>query len=302
MPIDDLTPWLHPHRFESGREESAARRTKLVVALTVVMMVAEIAAGMVFNSMALLADGWHMATHAGALGIAVFAYGFARRHADNPAFSFGTGKVGPLAGYTSAVLLGVIALGMVWESLIRLTTAQVIAFDEALLVAILGLGVNLGSAVILGADDHHHDHDHDHHDHNLRAAYLHVVADVVTSVLAIVALMMGKYLGWWWMDPAMGVVGAIVIARWAIDLMRRSGAVLVDHSDQCALSDEVRAAIEDDADNRLADLHLWQIGPGHWAVIVSVVTATPRDPAHYKRLLEPVHELSHVTVEVHSAA
>lgn len=305
MPVHDVTPWRHAHRFESGGEQRSERRTRVVVVLTVVMMVAEIVAGMVFNSMALLADGWHMATHAGALGIAAFAYSFARRHADDRHFSFGTGKVGPLAGFASAVLLAVVALVMVWESASRLFSAQAIAFDEALLVAVLGLGVNLASALILGGhgpeDDHHDDHHHHHHDHNLRAAYLHVLADAVTSVLAIAALLLGKYFGWWWMDPAMGLVGAVVIAKWAGDLMRRAGAVLLDHSDDHGLAEEVRVAIEGDADNRLVDLHLWRIGPGHWAAIVALVTATPQDPAHYKRLLAPVPELSHVTVEIHTA-
>lgn len=294
----DPSPWAHSHRFESGREQGAERRTRLVVALTVVTMAAEIAAGLAFNSMALLADGWHMGTHAGALGIAVFAYAFARRHADDQRFSFGTGKVGPLAGFASAVLLGLVALLMVWESGQRLLTLQAIAFDEALAVAVLGLMVNLASAAILG----HHDHDdHHHHDHNLRAAYLHVLADALTSVLAIAALLLGKLVGWWWLDPAMGVVGAVIIARWAWDLMRGTGAVLVDHNDDAGLGERVRASIEGEADNRLSDLHLWRIGPGHWAAIVSVVTARPRPPAHYKALLSGLSELSHITVEVHDA-
>jgi cation diffusion facilitator family transporter len=284
------------------------------------MMVAEIAAGTIFNSMALLADGWHMSTHAGALGITAFAYAFARKHATDQRFTFGTGKVGALAGFTSAVLLGVVALLMAWESASRLAVAQTIAFDEALWVAAIGLAVNLLSAFILGGHEHDHEHDHghghgnghghdhgrhhetEHHDHNLRAAYLHVLADALTSVLAIAALLLGKYLGWWWMDPFMGFVGAAVIAKWALDLMRRTGAILLDHSDDQELRQEVLATIEGDADNRLSDLHLWQIGPGHWGAIVSVVTHNPRDPAHYRGLLAEVHELSHVTVEVQACA
>jgi cation diffusion facilitator family transporter len=303
MHAHDMSPWRHTHQYQTGTEDAAERRTKVVVVLTLVMMVAEIAAGTVFNSMALLADGWHMSTHAGALGIAAFAYAFARSHADDQKFTFGTGKVGALGGFTSAIILGVVAIGMVWESVGRLATTQVIAFDEALWVAVIGLVVNLVSALILGGQghqdhDHAHDHGHGHQDHNLRAAYIHVLADAFTSVLAIAALVMGKLWGWWWMDPLMGVVGAVVIANWSWGLMGKTAAVLLDRSEDAELREEVRAAIENDADNQLADLHLWQVGPGHWSAILSVVTHTPREPAHYKALLAEVHELSHVTVEV----
>lgn len=307
MHAHDLSRWRHRHHYQTGMEAVAERRTRIVVGLTIVMMVAEIAAGTVFNSMALLADGWHMSTHAGALGIAAFTYSFARKHVDDQKFAFGTGKVGALGGFTSAIILGLVALLIVWESLGRLATVQTIAFDEALWVAALGLAVNLVSAVILGGHghdeaEHDHGHPHDHHDHNLRAAYIHVVADALTSVLAIIALIMGKLWGWWWMDPLMGVAGAAVIANWSWGLMRKTAAILVDHSDDQSLREEVRAAIEDEADNRLSDLHLWQVGPGHWGAIVSVVTDIPRDPAHYKSLLAEVHELSHITVEVHPCA
>ncbi|TAN65957.1 MAG: cation transporter [Magnetospirillum sp.] len=304
MPSRNLSPWQHSHHFLTGMEAAAERRTRIVVVITIVMMVAEIAAGTVFNSMALLADGWHMSTHAGALGIAAFAYSFARKHADDHRFAFGTGKVGALGGFTSAIILCLVAVLMAWESASRLTMAQTIAFDEALWVAAIGLAVNLVSAVILGGhhDGHHHHHDDSaqaHHDHNLRAAYVHVVADALTSVLAIVALLLGKLLGWWWMDPVMGLVGAAVIANWSWGLMRKTGAVLLDHSDDQGLREEVRVAIEGRDDNRLADLHLWQVGPGHWGAIVSIVTRSPREPAHYKELLAAVHELSHITVEVY---
>lgn len=308
MHFQNLSPWQHAHQFQTGNEGAAERRTKVVVALTVIMMVAEIAAGTIFNSMALLADGWHMSTHAGALGIAAFAYSFARKHAKDERFTFGTGKVGALGGFTSAIILCIVALLMVWESATRLTTAQTIAFDEALWVAVVGLAVNIVSAVILGGhghdDDHghHHDHDHEHHDHNLRAAYIHVVADAFTSVLAIAALLLGKYLGWWWMDPVMGFVGAAVIINWSWSLTIKTGSVLLDHNDDRELKEEVRSAIEGDADNRLSDLHLWQVGPGHWGAIVSLVTHEPRDPSYYKGLLAEVHELSHITVEVHPCA
>ncbi len=314
MHTRDILGWTHPHRFETGREQGAERRTKAVALLTVAMMATEITVGSMTNSMALLADGFHMSTHAGALGIAAFAYWHARRHAEDRRYSFGTGKVGALAGFTSALVLTMVALLMVWESANRLLAVPSIAFDEALMVAGLGLVVNLVSAAILGADHHRHDdhHGHDHHghdehghghqqhqDHNLRAAYVHVVADAFTSLLAIAALLCGKYLGWWWCDPLMGIVGAMVIANWAWSLIRRSSKVLLDISDDHELQAEIAQAIEDDADNRISDLHLWQVGPGHWAAIVSLVTHNPRPPAHYRALLAGVHELSHVTVEVH---
>ena len=307
MHAEDLGRWTHPHRFETGGEAAAERRTRIVVGLTLVMMVIEIAAGVLFNSMALLADGWHMATHAGALGITAFAYAYARRHADDPRFAFGTGKVGSLAGFASAVALAIVAALLIWESATRLLSVQVIAFDEALPVAVLGLLVNLASVAILGGHAHSHDDDHGHedhnhghaHDHNLRAAYLHVMADALTSVTAIAALLLGKYFGWWWVDPLMGIVGGTVILVWAWGLMRQSGATLIDMSDQ-HLRQEVVDAIEGDADNKVADLHLWRVGPGHWAAIVSLVTHHPRSLEHYRALLAPVHEISHLTVEIQS--
>jgi cation diffusion facilitator family transporter len=303
MHTQDISTWTHDHRFETGGETGAERRTKVIVALTLAMMVAEIGFGTLTNSMALLADGFHMSTHAAALGIAAFAYRHARKHADDRRYTFGTGKVGALAAFASALILGMVALGMVWESSNRLLTVQTIAFDEALWVAAIGLAVNLVSALILGGGhDHghdHHAHNHHEHDHNLRAAYLHVIADAFTSVLAIAALLFGKYLGWWWLDPLMGIVGAAVISKWAWGLASRSGAVLLDRNGDDELESEVRKAIERDSDNRISDLHLWQIGPGHWAAIVSIVTGDPRAPEHYRGLLTAVHELSHVTVEVH---
>jgi cation diffusion facilitator family transporter len=203
-----LARWRHDHHYPTGGEAGAERRTLMVLALTAVTMVAEIVAGSVFNSMALLADGWHMATHAGAFAIAVAAYWFARHHAADRRFAFGTGKVGVLGGFTSAILLGVVAVMMVAESVVRLGTMQAIAFDQALLVAVVGLVVNGVSAVLLAGTAGHHDHDHGHehdhghgHDHNLRSAYVHVLADMLTSVLAIIALLAGKHAGWWWLDP-----------------------------------------------------------------------------------------------------
>ncbi len=316
MPQHDHARWRHSHRFETGGEAAAERRTRIVLAITLAMMIVEVGAGYAFRSMALLADGWHMSTHAGAMGIAAFAYGFARRKANSAEFTFGTGKVGSLAGYTSAIVLGLIALLIVWQSVQHLLAPEPISFDEALPIAAIGLLVNLGSARILGGGhaaghhhgndgdhDHHDHHDHRHHtDHNLRAAYVHVLADALTSVLAIAALLMGKYLGWTWMDPLMGIVGAAVIVSWSYGLIRQSGRVLLDRSGDHELEIEVRAAIESDPDNEISDLHLWRVGPDHWAAILSVVSHHPHEPEHYKARLAHIHELSHVTVEVHPCA
>jgi len=315
MHIHKLDTWRHGHIFFDLEVSRAnERRTLLVVVLTAATMVVEIAAGWWFNSMALLADGWHMATHAGALGIAVFAYRYQRRHAADPRFTFGAGMVETLGGFTSAVILGVVVVLMIWESGERLVRPLAISFDEAMAVAVLGLAVNLISAWILGAGHahgHHHGHDHDHghhrgpkhgHDHNLRAAYLHVLADALTSVLAIVALLCGKLLGWIWMDAAMGIVGALVISRWAYGLLKDSGRVLLDSAVSDDTADAVRRAIEDDSDNRVVDLHLWRVGPQHLGAIVSLVTHYPRPVEHYKALLAPFRDLAHVTVEVNVCA
>ena len=308
-------PADHHHVFLGTEHQRNERRVWLVIALTASMMVAEILAGKLYGSMALVADGWHMSTHAGAMLITALAYGYARRHADNPRFSFGTGKMGDLAGFASAVVLAIVALLIAWESFLRLTDPVPIRFEQAIAVAVIGLVVNLVSARLLhggpghhhhGHDhrhDHHHaDHDHDHgrhgHDNNLRAAYLHVLADALTSVLAIAALLVGRSYGWLWADPAMGVVGALVIARWSWGLIRDAGGVLLDAP---AEGPQVRQEIEDilaATGDTLKDLHVWQIGPGHFAAIVSVASATPQPAQHYKALLLPVHELSHVTVEV----
>jgi len=276
------------------------------------MMVAEIVGGSVFQSMALLADGWHMATHVGALGIAALAYAFTRRHACNPHFVFGTAKIGALAGFTSAVALGFVALFMMVESGSRLFSPQTIAFNEAIPIAVIGLAVNLVSAWLLGDEhhdhhhaDHHHAHDHaerGHHAHdvNMRAAYVHVVADAFTSVLAIAALLLGKYAGLTWMDPVMGIIGGVVIANWSYSLIKQSGRTLLDWNADDGLAEEIREAIEGDADNRIVDLHVWQVGPKHHAAVLSVVTHHVRPAGHYRDLLRHVHELSHITVEVNA--
>ncbi|MHB9878770.1 CDF family Co(II)/Ni(II) efflux transporter DmeF [Pacificimonas sp. ICDLI1SI03] len=309
MHHDIKHPSVHSHNFLGASHDAHARRTRWVVALTAAMMVVEIAAGLWTGSMALLADGIHMATHAGALGVAAFAYWFAKRHAGNPRFTFGTGKIGDLAGFASALVLAMFAIGIAVESFQRLLTPTSIAYTEAIWIAFLGLAVNLASAWLLGGDHHHghggdHSHHHDHAsghthaDNNLRSAYLHVLADALTSVLAIAALLAGRYLGWGWMDSAMGFVGAIVIARWSWSLMRDTAAVLVDADVRFDRYDEVREAIED-GDASLTDLHIWRVGPGHYSVIVSLVAANPLSPRQYAERLAVHEEYAHVTVEVH---
>ena len=302
----------HDHFFLGSNHQRNERKVWLVIALTASMMLVEIVAGTLYGSMALVADGWHMSTHAGAMLIAVLAYRFARRHAGNPRFTFGTGKLGDLAGFASAVLLALVALLIGWESLVRLTQPIHIAFNQAIAVAVVGLGVNLVCAWLLKDDHaHHHHHGHEHHhsndehhapgkgrDNNLRAAYLHVLADALTSVLAILALLLGRSYGWSWADPAMGVVGALVIARWSWGLIRDSGSVLLDAAAEGQdVRQEIREAMAPTG-SQVTDLHVWQVGPGHFAAIVSLMAREPREPAHYKALLAHIHELSHVTVEV----
>ena len=302
----------HDHFFLGSDHQRNERKVWLVIALTASMMLVEIVAGTLYGSMALVADGWHMSTHAGAMLIAVLAYRFARRHAGNPRFTFGTGKLGDLAGFASAVLLALVALLIGWDSLVRLTQPIHIDFNQAIAVAVVGLGVNLVCAWLLKDDHaHHHHHGHEHHhsndehhapgkgrDNNLRAAYLHVLADALTSVLAILALLLGRSYGWSWADPAMGVVGALVIARWSWGLIRDSGSVLLDAAAEGQdVRQEIREAMAPTG-SQVTDLHVWQVGPGHFAAIVSLMAREPREPAHYKALLAHIHELSHVTVEV----
>ncbi|MGD9597923.1 MAG: CDF family Co(II)/Ni(II) efflux transporter DmeF [Steroidobacteraceae bacterium] len=303
----------HDHVYLGEHHDRNARRTWWVVALTLVMMVGEVVAGTLFGSMALLADGWHMATHAGALAIAGLAYWFARRHARSARFSFGTGKVGDLAAFASALILALVSVAIALESVQRLLAPVTIAFNEAILVAVIGLGVNLVSALLL-RHDHDHDHDHGHdpgegaapaHDHavdqNLRAAYLHVLADALTSVAAITALVLGRSFGWVWLDAAIGLAGAALIARWAVGLMRDTGSVLLDAAGDPALERAVRGAVVR-GDERVGDLHLWRVGPGRYAAIVSLVASVPLEPEVYKARLAHLPQIVHVSIEAHRCA
>ena len=300
MHTHTLARWAHDHRFLGARHVDNERRTWLVVVLTAAMMIGEIIGGTIFGSMALVADGWHMSTHAGALALAALAYRYAREHAADARFCFGTGKIGELAGYSSALILAVIALLIGYESVRRLLDPRPISFDEATIIAVVGLGVNLASAWLL-RDEHEHEGEHRHHDHNLRAAYLHVLADATTSLLAIAALLAGRYYGWNWMDPMMGIVGAVVIALWSLRLLRSSGAALLDMAVDAPLVATIKARLEIGSD-RLADLHVWRLGPGHIAVIAAVVTDQPKAPDRYKERLADLGGLSHVTIEVHACA
>lgn len=282
----------HHHDF-SLKNERGERRTMYVLILTAITMVVEIVAGSVFGSMALLADGWHMATHVAAFLITIYAYRYARRYKKNAAYSFGTGKVSVLGGFASAVALAVVALLMLVESLHRLVDPQAIQFNAAIGVAVIGLVINVISAFLLKDDHHHHQHDH-----NLKAAYFHVLADALTSLLAIVALLAGKYFGWHWLDPAMGVVGAVIITRWSYGLVKQTAPILLDGSIDEQYKLKVKDCIERDSDNRVSDIHIWKISPSHYAAIISLVTDHPQANAYYKNLLTDFDKLAHITVEV----
>ena len=306
MHSHSLDKWTHQHVFLGADHARNERRTWFVVGLTAAMMVAEIVGGTVFGSMALLADGWHMSTHAAALAIAALAYAYARRHAHDARFAFGTGKLGELAAFSSALVLAIIAVLIASESVIRLGRPVPIAYGEAIAIATVGLAVNLICAWLLrGEHDHHHTHhDHDHaHDHrhhrdnNLRAAYLHVLADAATSVLAIGGLVLARAFDWAWIDPVVGLIGACVIASWAYGLMRDAGAVLLDVVPDRHIESDIRRRLEIGGD-RISDLHLWQVGPGHRAAVISIVADRPQAPSVYKERLAGLHNLSHVTIEV----
>ena len=330
----DTLPDVHNHVFLGEGHEQNERRTWMVIALCSFMMVAEIAGGLLFGSIALVADGLHMSTHASALLLTALAYRYARHHVDDERFSFGTGKLGDLAGFTSAIVLAMIALLIGYEAISRLFWPVPIHFGEAIPIAALGLIVNVASVLLLSGGDHHHDHamrmahDHEHgheqgheHDHdahhhghqasdhehahhtahrdnNMRAAIVHVFADAAVSVLVIAGLTLALLLGWSWMDPVVGLIGAVVIAAWAYTLIRDTGAILLDMNPDRQMTDRMRAVIETDGD-RLIDFHLWRLGPGHLGAILCVATYQPqRNPAYYQSLLTRFRALSHVTVEV----
>lgn len=358
----DPAAWEHTHVFGQDRRRPGEMRTLIVIGLTAVMMAIEIAAGAAYGSMALLADGLHMASHAVALTISAIAYYHARTYAHDQQYCFGTGKVNALGGFTGAVLLATFAVAMTWESVHRMVSPVVIAFDQAIIVAVLGLAVNGGSMLVLGhrehdepdsdgspagdghgsrpcaettdidhhvhgpncdhnhghdedherchdhahdhAHEHKHDHEHDHdhghgHDHNLRAAYLHVLADALTSFLAIFALLAGKFYSLNWVDPAMGIVGGIMVSRWSVGLLRQTGSVLLDRQAPPGVLREIRDAIESQTGHRVVDLHVWTIGPNLRAAELVIVADEPFSPEVYKRLLRSGLRLAHVTVETH---
>lgn len=297
----------HRHNFIASADQNE-KRTFYVLLLTLVTMIAEIIAGTIFGSMALLADGWHMGTHAAAFCITLFAYRYARKHAHSEKFSFGTGKVSVLGGYTSAIALGIVALLMVVESVHRLFNPEAIQFNEAIIVAIIGLLVNLVSMLLLHDNHHHHhgdgyhdhDHDHDHHDHNLRAAYLHVLADALTSLLAIVALLFGKYYGWNWLDSVVGIVGAAVIAKWTIGLIKQTSPILLDES----IEQPYRRLIEEElaAFAVIKDLHIWKISGHHYSAAIILESHVDKTVAEYKQILAKFDKIHHLTLEVHPMA
>ena len=349
MATHDLSSWQHTHAFDPGNQK-AERRTWVVVGITAVTMVVEIVAGWLTGSMALLADGWHMSTHVVALSIAGVAYALARRWSRDERFAFGTWKIEVLGAFTSALLLGVVAVAMVWESVARLVSPETISFGPALVVAVIGLVVNLASALVLEGDhghshggaesahgdhdphhghshghghdrhDHHehdhgheHDHDHDHgaeaathakhdapkhRDLNLQSAYVHVLADAFTSVLAIAALAAGLWLGWSWMDPVMGIVGAGVILWWSKGLLGDSARVLLDREMDSPVVGRIREAIQNDGDAQIADLHVWRVGRASYAAVISVVADRPLTPGAYRERMNAIPALVHVSVEV----
>ncbi|MGF1837794.1 CDF family Co(II)/Ni(II) efflux transporter DmeF [Vibrio atlanticus] len=316
-------PTRHQHNFSSHNSQGE-KRTFYVLLLTVVTMVVEIVAGTIYGSMALLADGWHMGTHAAAFGITLFAYRYAKKHAESERFSFGTGKVSVLGGYTSAIALGIVSLLMLVESVHRLFNPQAIQFNEAIIVACIGLTVNVVSMFLLG--DHHHDHGHDHghdhsknhghshshdhdsdhnhkhgehhHDHNLRAAYMHVLADTLTSLLAIVALLFGKFYGWNWLDAAMGMVGAFVIAKWTMNLMKQTSPILLDENIHQDYRDSVTETLTPYAS--VTDFHMWKVSGHHYSAAITLESNSDKTVSEYKQMLSKFDKINHLTLEVHS--
>jgi cation diffusion facilitator family transporter len=297
--------YIHQHNFTSVNEQNV-KRTWYVLVITVITMIIEVIAGTIYGSMALLADGWHMGTHAAAFCITLFTYSYARKHASSNRFSFGIGKVGVLGGYTSAIALGIVAIIMLAESIHRLLSPIEIQFNQSILVAIIGLIVNIASMFILGHEHHGHDHsdqhshEHDHHnghDHNLKAAYFHVLADALTSVLAICALLVGKFLGWYWLDPIMGVVGAVIITKWALGLMRQTSPILLDENIDKEYQLEIINTI-DDEHTKVTDIHIWKISADHYSASIALCTTTDANVETFKHSLNKFDKLSHLTIEV----
>ncbi len=289
----------HSHAFGHDVRRPAETRTRVVIGLTAVTMVAEIVAGLLFGSMALLADGLHMASHATALTVSAFAYAYARRHAHSPRFSFGTGKVNALGGFTGAVLLATFAAVMAYESIHRLFEPIAIAYNQAILVAVLGLAVNGASVFILDTGDRSHDeHEHHHHDHNLRAAYLHVLADAFTSVLAIVALLSAKYFGVLWVDPVVGMIGAALVARWSIGLLRATSDVLLDRQAPDHLLNRIKTSVEAEGDCRVVDLHVWPLGSGSYSAIIGIEAPCSLSADDCRERIPHELHVAHVTVEM----
>ena len=300
--------WQHRHTFNIDKQH-IEKRTLAVVVITFIMMIAEILFGWLTNSMALFADGWHMGTHAFALGLSLIAYILARKQSQNQRFTFGTWKMEILGAYSSALVLGLVAILMIYTSVERFIHPLSIHYNEALFVAVIGLAVNLICATILnmGHHSHSHDHSHDHSSHhshpahddlNLKSAYMHVIADALTSVFAIVAILGAKYLMLTWLDPLMGIVGALLISRWAALLLKDSAGILLDHETRSPLSNEIRSQIESDGDTRISDLHLWKVADNKFACIVALVTAKKYSIDDYRKRLENIPELAHMTIEI----
>ena len=309
MNNDDLSDWIHDHAFDSN-SEAAERSIRSVMWITVVMMFVEILAGWAFNSMSLLADGWHMSSHALAIGLSAMAYATARTYANDPRFAFGTWKIEILAGFSSALFLLGVALTMVIGSLERLISPQAIQFEEAIIVGVLGLAVNLVCAYILGQAHHQHEHTHghahdhahhpQHHDLNLKSAYFHVVADAFTSVLAIVALVGGWLYGWAWLDPMMGIVGAVMVALWAKSLIVETAKVLLDREMDHPVVDEIKQAVEADGQTRVTDLHVWRVGKKVYSCALTAVTLDAQlTPNTLRKRLAIHEEIIHSTIELH---
>lgn len=307
----EIDEWIHSHDFALP-DQSGEKKVKYVILITAIMMIAEVASGIAFGSMALLADGWHMGTHVLALGVAFFAYAYARKHAKDPAYVFGTGKISVLGGFASAVMLGFAAILICFESVERFFAPEQIRFNEAITVAVIGLIVNLISAVILhehhehshGDESKHEGHEHEehshtNHDHNLRAAYFHVAADAITSLTAIFALTAGKYIGWSWLDPLMGAVGSIVILKWAYGLIITTSEILMDRNTNQGLIDEIQKIVTADGETKILDFHMWKINSSEYAAMMSI-SSRKMGPAHFKSMLGHFKEIAHVTVEVNS--